>query len=133
MDKYLDPEVSYKRLYDEYKKYGSLIVAVDFDDTLYDFHKVGNSYEQMHQLVRELKEANCFIVIWTGNQDTKLVTSYLKHNKIPWNSINDEAPVSKKMLGDNIPRKVYANVYLDDRAGLVQVYNDLKRLLDEIK
>jgi len=133
MDKYLDPEVSYKRLYDEYKKYGSLIVAVDFDDTLYDFHKVGNSYEQMHQLVRDLHKANCYIVIWTGNQDEDLIISYLDDNDIPFDSINNEAPVSLKMLGQNIPRKVYANVYLDDRAGLVQVYNDLKRLLDEIK
>lgn len=133
MDKYLKPNSAYNRLYDEYMKYGSLIVAVDFDDTLYDFHKEGNSYEMVMQLVKDLKEINCYIVIWTGNQNLDFIKSYLLEYNIPYDSINDEAPVSKKLLGDKIPRKVYANVYLDDRGGLEQVYNDLTKLIDVIR
>lgn len=41
MDFYLQPGNSYKRLEDEFKKYGKLIFCVDFDDTIYDFHKTG--------------------------------------------------------------------------------------------
>ena len=133
MDKYLKPNSAYERLWAEYNKYGSLIVAVDFDDTVYDFHKEGNSYERVMQLVRDLKEINCYIVIWTGNQDIDFIKDYLSKHNIPYDSINDEAPVSKKLLGDSIPRKVYANVYLDDRAGLEQVYNDLTKLVNEVR
>lgn len=133
MDKYLKFDSAYNRLWAEYQKYGSLIVAVDFDDTLFDFHGTGESYEQVRQLVRDLHKANCFIAIWTGNQDIEFVTNFLKENNIPFDSINDEAPVSKKVLGDKIPRKLYANVYLDDRAGLNHVYNDLRRLLNNLE
>lgn len=133
MDKYLNPFSSFERLRDEYKKYGSLIVAVDFDDTLYDFHNTGGSYEQVRQLVRDLKEINCFIIIWTGNQNIEFVTNFLNENNIPFDSINDEAPISKKLLDGKFPRKVYANVYVDDRAGLEQVYNDLTELVNQVR
>ena len=63
MDKYLQPNSAYERLWAEYNKSGSLIVCCDFDDTLYDFHKAGNSYEMVRQLVRDLKEINCYIII----------------------------------------------------------------------
>lgn len=133
MDKYLQPNSAYERLWAEYNKYGSLIVAVDFDDTLYDFHKAGNTYEQVKQLVKDLKEIGCYIIIWTGNQDTEFVTQYLVENNIPFDSINEEAPISKKLLNGKFPRKVYANVYIDDRAGLFQVYQDLTNLVYEVK
>jgi len=132
MDKYLEPNSAYERLCAEYKKYGSLIVAVDFDDTLYDFHNQGSSYEQIRQLIRDLYKINCYIIVWTGNQDSSFIQEFLISNKIPYHSINEEAPISKKLLNGKCPRKVYANVYLDDRAGLEQVYNDLKRLINEI-
>jgi hydroxymethylpyrimidine pyrophosphatase-like HAD family hydrolase len=133
VDKYLQPNSSYKRLCEEYEKYGSLIICCDFDDTIYDFHKVGNSYELVKQLVRDLKDIGCYIIIWTGNQNTEFVTNYLLENNIPFDSINDEAPVSKKLLGESIPRKVYGNVYIDDRAGLYQVYTELSNLVNKYK
>lgn len=39
MDFYLQSGNSYRRIEDEFKKYGKLIFCVDFDDTIYDFHK----------------------------------------------------------------------------------------------
>lgn len=133
MDKYLQENSSYNRLCEEYQKYGSLIVAVDFDDTVYDFHKAGHSYEKVKQLIRDLKSINCFIIIWTGNQNTEFVVNYLSEHNIPFDTINDEAPISKKLLGDNIPRKVYANVYIDDRSGLFQVFTELTNLVKQHK
>lgn len=55
MDFYLQPGNSYKRLEDEFKKYGKLIFCVDFDDTIYDFHKKGRMYGNM---ISYLKEVN---------------------------------------------------------------------------
>lgn len=133
MDKYLKLNSAYNRLWAEYNKYKSLIVAVDFDDTLYDFHKDGGTYFQVQQLIRDLKEIGCFIIIWTGNQNTEFVINYLNENNIPFDTINDEAPASKKLLGGKFNRKVYANVYIDDRAGLEQVYNDLTKLIENVR
>ena len=39
MDYYLQESKSYQRLENEFKKYGKLIFGVDFDDTIYDYHK----------------------------------------------------------------------------------------------
>ena len=44
MDEYLIPNSSFLRLYKEYKQYGSLVIAYDFDNTVYDFHQKGNTY-----------------------------------------------------------------------------------------
>jgi len=132
MDKYLVENSAYNRLWVEYNKYNSLIVCVDFDDTLFDFYGTGESYEMVRQLVRDLHSINCYIIIWTGNQNTELVKDFLSENNIPYHSINDEAPVSKKLLGDKIPRKVYGNVYIDDRGGLHEVYNTLTKLVNNV-
>lgn len=130
MDKYLDTEASYQRLLSEYKKYGSLIVCVDFDDSVYDFHSTGGSYEMVRQLVRDLYAKNCYIIIWTGNEDTEFVSSFLKENNIPYHSINEECPAAVKAMGSK--KKIYSNVTIDDRIGMAQVYNELTRLLNEI-
>ena len=128
MDKYLEENSAYNRLYAEYQRYGSLIVAVDFDDTLYDFHKTGGSYEMVRQLVRDLHTLNCVIQIWTGNDDIEFITKFLNDNNIPFHSINEDAP-----FGPQGQRKMYANVYIDDRAGLSQVFNNLRKLADELQ
>ncbi len=129
MDEFLKPNAAYERLMVEYKKYGSLIVAVDFDSTLYDFHGTGGSYELVRQLVRDLHAANCHIIIWTGNQNTEFVKSFLAENNIPYHGINEDSPEGIQYTNGNLPRKIYANVYIDDRGGLEQVYHDLKKLL----
>lgn len=131
MDKYLQENSSYERLYGEYKKYGSLIVAVDFDDTVYDFHKKGYTYEKVAELIRRLYEANCYIIIYTGNEDTDFTSSYLREKDIPYHSINEDCPTYIANSNKQV-RKLYANVYIDDRSGIIQVYNELNRLLDEI-
>jgi len=130
MDKYLNPETAYQRLYREYKKYNSLIVTVDFDDTIFDFHNQGGSYEQVRQLVRDLYKANCYIIIWTGNEDKVFIVDFLKSNNIPYNSINEECPAALKSMGSK--RKIYSNVTIDDRCGMSQVFEQLTRLLKEI-
>lgn len=52
MDFYLQANNSYNRLEEEFKKYGKLIFCVDFDDTIYDFHKKGRTYENVISLLQ---------------------------------------------------------------------------------
>jgi hypothetical protein len=133
MDKYLQPNSSYNRLCEEYEKYGSLIVCCDFDDTLYDFHKVGNSYDQVKQLVRDLHSIGCKIIIWSGSENINDMDLYLKEENIPWDSINENLQINGNWVSGKDSRKVYANVYIDDRAGLYQVYTELSNLVNKYK
>lgn len=128
MDPYLEPGSSLIRLIDEYQKYKSITIAYDFDDTVYDFHKKGRTYNIIIKLLQDLKSINCYLVCWTGNQDHEFVKDYLNNNRVPFDSINENPPFYKSES-----RKVYANAYLDDRAGLVQVATELRILIDLIK
>ena len=78
MDEYLIEGKSYQRLYDEYKKYGSLYGAFDFDGTIHDFHKTGASYELVKQLIRDLYSIGCKLDCWTAYIDHSYVISFLK-------------------------------------------------------
>jgi len=124
MDYYLETENSYNRLVEEYKNHKSLVVAFDFDDTVYDFHKKGRIYSDVIQLLKDLKAINCYLICWTGQEDSDFVSQYLKENKIPFDAINEHP-----QFRETNSRKIYANVYLDDRAGLKQVYDELKQLV----
>jgi hydroxymethylpyrimidine pyrophosphatase-like HAD family hydrolase len=123
MDKYLQPNESLIRLTEEYKKYGSIVVAFDFDGTVYDFHKKGDTYPNVIELLRNLKSIGCYLICWTANEDSELVINYLTDNSIPFDAINENPPFFPSKA-----RKIYHNVLLDDRAGLLQVYNELSTL-----
>ena len=128
MDEYLIENSSYERLYEEYKKYGSLVIGFDFDNTVYDFHKTGKSYEQVRQLLRDLVSIKCKTICWTAQKDINFVANFLDKNEIPYNGINSN--------GINLgyeSRKPFFSALLDDRAGLLQVYNDLNKLVKTIK
>jgi hydroxymethylpyrimidine pyrophosphatase-like HAD family hydrolase len=128
MDHYLNPLNSSNRLIEEYHKYGTLVVAFDFDDTVYDFHKKGRIYSDVIHLLRELKALGCYLICWTGQEDREFVTNYLLENNIPFDAYNENPPFHQSSS-----RKIYANAYLDDRAGLRQVYDELNGLISTIK
>lgn len=60
---FLQPENSFQRLLNEYQRYGSIVVAVDFDNTLYDYHKTGLDCSEIIGLVRRLKSIGCIIAL----------------------------------------------------------------------
>ena len=128
MDHYLDRTNSFNRLKEEFETHGALTVAFDFDDTVYDFHKKGRNFENVISLLRDLNSLNCYLICWTGQDNLQFVSSYLNENQIPFHSINENPPFWKK---DS--RKIYANAFLDDRAGLWQVYQDLTQIVTLFK
>lgn len=124
-DKFIDNyHLALARLKEEYDKHGSLVIGVDFDGTINDFHKEGYTYEKCRQLVRELKRINCRIVIWTAYKDLDEVERLLKEWDVPFDSIN-EGGIN---LGYD-SKKPFFSALLDDRAGLREVYGNLKRLV----
>ena len=128
MDYYLSEENCYRRLRDEFQKYGKLIFCVDFDDTIYDFHNLGRTYSNVINLLNRWEDYS-EVIIFTGNGTEKnnLISDYLTNIGVKFQGINCDSSVS---FGG---RKVYANVYIDDRGGLPTVYRILTRLIDEIE
>lgn len=128
MDKYLIPNSFFERLLHEYKKYGSLTISVDFDGTVHDFHKRGDKHDMVRQLVRDLKDIGCTIIIWTVYPDLNYVKEFCKKNNIPQDGVNEG--------GIPLPwesKKPFFSALLDDRAGLQQVFNELTSLVKIVK
>jgi len=88
LDQYLNWEHQFFRLKKEYEEHGSLIVAVDFDETIYDFHKQGNTYPKVIQLLKRCNTNGFKLVIFTANKDHDLVTEYCKKIGIEIAGIN---------------------------------------------
>lgn len=124
MDEYLKPNSSFLRLWNEYKLHGSIVVAFDFDNTVYDFHHKDETYINVIELLKELRRHKCYLICFTANSNTPFVEAYLLDNGIPFNSINENPPFFKCDQ-----RKIYFNALLDDRAGLLQVYTELNLLI----
>jgi hydroxymethylpyrimidine pyrophosphatase-like HAD family hydrolase len=127
MDKYLNTDTCYERLLKEYKQHNSLVVAVDFDGTLYDFHNEGITFDSVINLIKDLKKIGCYIIIFTANDNTDLIINYCVAMGIPFDTINENPPFFK-----SDSRKIYYNVLIDDRAGLSEVYNQLTKLTKEV-
>lgn len=124
VDEYLETGKSLRRLIDEYTKYGSLCIGYDFDGTVYDYHQTGAKYDQVIDLLQDLKVMKCKLICWTAQNDLEFVEKFLTENNIPFDGINTD--------GINLgweSRKPFFSALLDDRAGLKQVYEDLRMLV----
>ncbi len=130
-DPYLNTEIAMDRLYAEYLKYKSLIVALDFDDTVFDFHKKGHTYNNVIRLIQECHGLGFHICIFTGSapETYPSIKQYMDDLGIKIKSINENAfPMPFGNHG-----KMYYNILLDDRAGLAESYKILKTVVDKIK
>lgn len=130
MDYYLNQNNTNDRLINEWFTYGKIIIAYDFDDTVYDFHNKGRTYEEVINLLRECKKVGAYLIVFTSCNDDKrqFIKNYLEENNIPYDDINEHAPFTP-FNG----RKIYYNILLDDRAGLPSAFETLKVALEEVK
>ncbi len=92
-------------------------VCVDFDGTLakiqkpFDAKTAGRPRRRIVALVRLLKEKGCRIIIWTVRGDSRLLKRWLKKYHVPYDFINENPDQPPNSSG-----KLYADVYLDDKA-----------------
>ena len=133
MDTYLSEENIYQRLKEKYQQYGKLIVAYDFDETVYNNFKTKDTqFDMVTDLIKRCRPYSTLIVFTARNindkNDYELVNKYLKDNNIPFDYINSD-------YNGIIPfgRKIYYNILLDDKAGLPSAYRVLNRLIEELE
>lgn len=128
-DFYMDDQNCIDRLYKEYEKYNSLIVAYDFDHTVFDYSKKGHKFNRVINLIRICNDLGFHLVVFTSSNDDRIpeIKQYLKENNIPFNAVN-ETPSYIPFQG----RKIFFNIMLDDRSGLNSSYKILSTVVYKI-
>ena len=114
-----------KRLLEEYKTYGNLIIAFDFDNTVFDYKGLGDDYSDIIQMLKACKDKNMTLVLFTVCTDPNELQKkivYLNECGIKPDYINT-SPIFEGSA------KPYYNLLLDDRAGLEEAVQLLKFIL----
>lgn len=128
IDEFLRPNSNFVRLVEDWKKHGMITVGFDFDGTVHDYHKKGHTYNQMKELLRNLKDIGCTLICWTAYKDLGYVQEFLQKEDIPYDGVNT--------MGIPLPwesKKPFYSALLDDRAGLESMYKDLVLLVWYVK
>lgn len=94
------------------------IVAVDFDGLLVEnkFPDIGEIRQPMFDKVLALQVSGWRVILWTCRTDKMLQDAYdfcVDHGLIP-DAVNSNIPEVQNYFGGDT-RKVFANMYLDDR------------------
>ena len=131
-DPYLSDYKCIERLIKEWIEHNGIIIAFDFDNTVFDYHGQGYTYSHVINLLKDAKEMGCTLILYTSCAEEKydIMKSYLKEKGIYPDYIN-KTP-------DYIPfghdgSKVYYNLFLDDRAGLGSAVHILEETIKAIK
>jgi hypothetical protein len=117
------------RLEREWIEHDGLIIAYDFDNTVFDFHEKGYAFRGVIELLKKCEQFGCKFICFTarGKLDYIELENYLIENEIPCDGINID------LVDFTKGRKPYYNILLDDRAGLRSAMQDLETTYYKIK
>ena len=117
------------KLYEEYKKYGRLIVAVDFDGTINQYNESEKQEEldQVIELVKLVQEYSAIVIYTVSNIERYLdIMTKCEECGIRVDGINNISEIQFPTIPKgNGNAKLYYNVLIDNRAGLEETYNAL--------
>jgi hypothetical protein len=131
MDTFFKTDKAVARLFNEWKKHPRLLIACDFDDTIFDFHNQGNDHSGVIDILKKCKNLDFYVTIFTASKPERydLIRSHMKELGIEIDAINKN--VIELPYGNN--GKIYYNILLDDRAGLGQAYTTLLTVISLIE
>lgn len=123
-----DPYVSEfrpaERLCAEWKTHSSIIIGVDFDDTIYDCHSNGFVFPYTISTIKRAQELGAKLCVWTANRDKELVERTWNELGLKYDYYNESPIVFHKNQV-----KPYFNLLLDDRAGLESALRTLNKAM----
>lgn len=94
------------------------IIAIDFDGVIAKdmFPEIGEPRWLVQRVMKHLHKS-CEIIIWTCREGRNLdsAKSWLKEHQIPYDYINENSKNNIAIYGSDT-RKVFADIYVDDRS-----------------
>ena len=128
---YLSHRNCVKRLWKEYIKHKSLIVACDFDDTVWPFHNQADTHKLVLNLLKDCSDLGFHIVIYTASKPERFdfMRRTLENAGIRVASVNKNA--FDLPYGND--GKIYYNILLCDRAGLASSFKILNSIVKRAK
>lgn len=128
-DPYINTDKCVNRLFKDYLKHGSLIVAFDFDNTIFDTFNTGEEYNEVIKLLKSCKRDFDFtMILFTVDDDPEA----LRFKKEFTEKLGIKVDYVNESIIFKESTKIYYNILLDDRAGLGQSVNILKLTLQKI-
>jgi hypothetical protein len=106
------------RLVDEWRKHGKIIIGCDFDDTISPW-KMERDFDAVIDLIKEAQKVGAYVVIFTASPVERYgyIKEYcLDQKNLEITTIN-ETPLDLEFGRHG---KIYANIFIDDRAGLIE-------------
>ncbi len=116
-----------ERLVKEWDIHGKIIIGVDFDDTISPYRFEKGELQDTIDLIKEAVLVGAYVVIFTACKPHryKHIKEYCKNINLYVDSIN-ENPI-KLPFGNQ--KKIYANIFLDDRGGLEEAKKILRNAM----
>jgi len=101
------------------------IIAVDFDGCLVTnkYPDIGDPIPETIAALKAEQAAGARIILWTCRKNKQLTAAvkWCAEQGINFDAVNENLPeVIKEFGGDT--RKIYADIYLDDKSGSVNPY-----------
>ena len=127
-DPFMDSFAVQSRWEKEFEKYGKLIIAYDFDYTVHNYQNESFTYEYISNLLREWRPYATFVV-FSASPESRFdyIKKHLENHNLPYDAINED------VIERPDTKKIYYNVFLDDRAGLYETSKILENILEKIK
>lgn len=101
------------------------IIAVDFDGTLCEdaYPGMGTPNLYLIQVLKELKSQGKQLILWTCRcgKELEAAVNWCEQFELRFDAINQNVPENIEKYGTDT-RKVYADLYLDDKAWLPKEY-----------
>ena len=121
-----------ERIISEWKQYGKIIIGVDYDDTIspWKMEEVSD-FDRVISILKEAHSTGAYIVIFTACNPDRFpeILEYCKKNNLPIDSINQN-PID---LPYGRHSKIFANIFIDDRAGLNESLEILEQAIYRVR
>lgn len=120
-----------ERLENEWRQHGKIIIACDYDDTISPWKLRDYDPKRTIEVLKQAKATGAYIVIFTACNPLRYeeIKSYCASIGLEIDSIN-ETPIDLPYGKD---KKIYANIFIDDRAGLNESLNILEFAMYRIR
>lgn len=119
-----------ERLRSELAAHGSLFIAFDFDNTIFDYHNKGRDCHEVIELLKRCSEQGHKMILFTATNDEEklaFMNYYCKHFGIRIDYVNENPLVCPGCI------KPYYNILIDDRSGLQEAFEILSTIIEEQK